>query len=145
MQQEQVDMVAGDFIGAAWRRMRGEDQQCVSTIEEASCKHQPATTGRPCTLVGSGGVQDEWSDVCGFIKPPGSETEWQIRMHRAFRSIARILATKPTDQSCHHDVWIHLLRVNAWQVMRERQSSTNTERQDWRPYAKKRPNPWDWL
>ena len=51
MQQEQVDMVAGDFNGAAWRRKRGEDQQCVSTIEEAFCKHQPAGAGRPYTLV----------------------------------------------------------------------------------------------
>ena len=26
----------------------------------------------------------EWTDVCGFLKPPGSETEWQVRMHGAF-------------------------------------------------------------
>ena len=32
---QQVDMVAGDFNGAAWRRKRIESQQCVSTIEEA--------------------------------------------------------------------------------------------------------------
>ena len=34
MQQEQVDMVAGDLNGASWRRKCGEDQRRASTIEE---------------------------------------------------------------------------------------------------------------
>ena len=38
MLQEQVDMVAGDFNGAAWRRKRGEEHRRDSTIEEA-CDH----------------------------------------------------------------------------------------------------------
>ena len=35
MLQEQVDMVAGDFIGAAWRRQSGSDPRPISIIEEA--------------------------------------------------------------------------------------------------------------
>ena len=35
LRQEQVDMVAGDFNGAAWRRRSGNDQRCDSIIEEA--------------------------------------------------------------------------------------------------------------
>ena len=35
MHQEQVDMVAGDFNGAAWRRRSGNEQRHDSTIEEA--------------------------------------------------------------------------------------------------------------
>ena len=61
---QQVDMVAGDFTGAAWRRKRGESQQCVSTIEEAFADTNllvPWTALHPCG--GHGGVPDEWSDV----------------------------------------------------------------------------------
>ena len=75
----------------------------------------------------------------------GSETEWQIRMHGAHEINREVLGIKPTDQSCHHEVWIHLLQVTAWKVIRESKGSAITERQDWRPYAKKRPTPWDQL
>ena len=76
----------------------------------------------------------------------GSETEWQIRMHGAHEINREVLGIKPTEQSCHHEVWIRLLHVTAWQVIRERKGSAITERQDWRPYAKKKgPNPWDQL
>ena len=35
MLQEHVDMIAGDFNGAAWRRPCGSDRQPTSIIEEA--------------------------------------------------------------------------------------------------------------
>ena len=35
MLQEHVDMVAGDFNGAAWRRQSGSDPRPISIIEEA--------------------------------------------------------------------------------------------------------------
>ena len=34
------------------------------------------------------------------------------------KSNHEILGIKPTDQSCHNEVWIHLLHVNAWLVDR---------------------------
>ena len=33
MCHEQIDMVAGDFNGAAWRKKSGDDQQLDSTID----------------------------------------------------------------------------------------------------------------
>ena len=35
MQQQLVDLVAGDFHGAAWRRQSGSDSRFISSIEEA--------------------------------------------------------------------------------------------------------------
>ena len=52
-------------------------------------------------------------NVCGFLKPPGSENAWQIRMHEAFKTPFNMLGIRHTDQSCHHEVWDHFLHVNA--------------------------------
>ena len=35
MHQQQVDLVAGDFNGAAWRRQSGSDPRSISSVEEA--------------------------------------------------------------------------------------------------------------
>ena len=99
MFQEQVDLVAGDFYGAAWRRQSGSEHRPISTIEEA--------------FANPGDVPGEWADVCGFIQPPGCENEWQTRMHGAFIIPYDTLGIKRADQSCHHRVWIHLLHVSA--------------------------------
>ena len=64
MQQEQVDMVTGDFNGAAWRRRHCEDQRRDRTIEEAFANTNLPTPDGPTTLWRPGGVPDEWSDVC---------------------------------------------------------------------------------
>ena len=85
MLQEQVDTVAGDFNGAAWRRQAGSDPRPISIIEEAFANTSLPIPPCPTPLWGPGGVPGEWADVCGFIKPLGSEKEWQIRMHGAFR------------------------------------------------------------
>ena len=45
-------------------------------------------------------------DVCGFIKPPGSEAECHIRMHGAFKIPYDALGIRCTDQSGHHEVWV---------------------------------------
>ena len=47
------------------------------------------------------------------LKPPGSEREWQVRMHGAITVSYSTLCLKEKDQSCHHEVWVHLLHVNA--------------------------------
>ena len=103
-------MVAGDFNGAAWRRQSGSDPRSISIIEEAfanTCSPIPLGS---TPLWGPGGVPGEWSDVCWFSKTPGFEKEWQIRMHGAFTIPFDMLGIKRTDQSCHHEVWTHLLR-----------------------------------
>ena len=69
MCEEQVDMVAGDFNGAAWRRKNGDDQQRDRTIKEAFANTNLPIPHGPTPLWGPGGVPGEWADVCGFIKP----------------------------------------------------------------------------
>ena len=48
----------------------------MSIVEEAFDTDLPVPPG-PTPLWRPGG---EWSDVCGFLKPPGSEREWQVRV-----------------------------------------------------------------
>ena len=131
---QQVDMIAGVFNCAAMRRKRGESHQCVRTIEEAFANTQPASTLAVLHPCGDPVASQTNGQTCAG----GSETEWQIRMHGAHEINREVLGIKPTDQSCHHEVWIRLLHVTAWQVIRERKGSAMTERQDWRPYAKKK-------
>ena len=111
----------------------GEDAR-TSIFEEAFANTSLAVPPGPALLWGPGDVPGEWADVCGFIKPPGSEKEWQIRMHGAFT----IPYDKRTDQSCHHEVWIHLLHVNARLV--DRVSRDDKSR---RPNSRKRKSPYD--
>ena len=66
MLQEHVDMVPGDFNGAAWRRQSGSDARPISIIEEAFAKTDYLVPPGPAPLWGPGGVPGEWSDVCGF-------------------------------------------------------------------------------
>ena len=65
-------MVAGDSIGASWRR---------KSLEEA---FKPLCHPASHLLWSSGGIQSEWTDVCGFVKPPKFQTEWLVRKHGAF-------------------------------------------------------------
>ena len=51
-------------------------------------------------------------DVCGFIKPPDSREKWQVRLHGAFSIHHNTLAFREKDQSCHHEVWMHLALAN---------------------------------
>ena len=66
--QEHVDLVAGDFFGAAWRRQSGSDVRPISIIEEAFVNTNLPMPSVSTPLWGPGGVPGEWSDVCGFSK-----------------------------------------------------------------------------
>ena len=118
MQQQQVDLVAGDFNGAAWRRQPGSDSRFICSIEEAFVNTNLPLPPGPTPLWEPGGIPGEWSDVCGFFKPPGSQDDWQIRNHGAFTIPYSTLRLTDKDQSCHHEVRIHLLHVNAGLVDR---------------------------
>ena len=63
-------------------------------------------------LWGPGAVPGEWADVCGFLKPPDSYERWKVRQHGAFCVLHDTLGLRPKDQSCHHEVWLHLAFVN---------------------------------
>ena len=53
MLQEQVDMVAGDFNGAAGRRQSGSDPRPISIIEEAFVNTNLPVPPGPFTVVGT--------------------------------------------------------------------------------------------
>ena len=67
--EEHVDLVAGDFNGAAWRRPCGNDPSLIRI-----CR---------CHLV-PGAVPGEWADVCGGLKPLDSHEKWKARLRGAF-------------------------------------------------------------
>ena len=101
-------MVAVDFNGTAWRKKSGVDQQRDSTIEEPFSNTNLPIAHGPSPLWGPGDVAGEWPDVCGFIKPSNTVNEYG-----AFEINREVLGIRPTDQSCHHEVWIHLSHVDA--------------------------------
>ena len=60
---------------------------------------------------------DHWADVCGFLKPPGSQRFWKVNKHGALSIPRKTLGLRPNDQSCHHETWLHLDFVdwsNTW-------------------------------
>ena len=130
---EQVDLVAGDFNGAAWRRATNANN--IRIIEEAFADCDLPMPSGPTPLWGPGAVPGTWSDVCGFLKPPDSNERWTVRQHGAFPILHEALGIRPTDQSCHHEVWLHLDFV-------ERTSQSHHERHERRLLLKERSAPY---
>ena len=110
MLEEHVDLVAGDFNGAAWRRQTGNGN--LSIIEEAFADSDLPMPPGPTPLLGPGAVPGDWADVCGFLKPPDSYERWKVRLHGALSILHDTLGLRPKDQSCHHEVWLHLAFVD---------------------------------
>ena len=81
MISEEVDLVAGDFIGTAWQ-YRGKEN--LSTIDEALTDSTLPTSQGRTPLWRPGSIPDMWADVCGFLKPPGSQRFWKAQKHGAF-------------------------------------------------------------
>ena len=102
MLDEKVDLVAGDFHGAAWRRTTSAST--LSIIAEAFVHCDLPLPPGPTPLWGPGAVPSTWSDVCGFIQHPDSNERWRVRQHGAFPIHHEALGIRQTDQSCHHEV-----------------------------------------
>ena len=66
------------------------------------CRWAPHRCGAP------GAVPGHWTDVCGFVKPSNSYDIWKVRLHGALTFPHETLGLRPRDQSCHHEVWLHL-------------------------------------
>ena len=100
MLDEKVDLVAGDFKGAAWRR---DNSNNISIIEEAFADCALPMPPGPTPLWGPGAIPGEWADVCGFLKPPDSDGQWKVRQHGAFsiphEALGRVAITKPGSTS----------------------------------------------
>ena len=73
MLDEKVDLVAGDFNGAAWRR---DNSNGISIIEEAFADCALPMPPGPTPLWGPGSILGNLGDVCGFLEPPESDQHW---------------------------------------------------------------------
>ena len=108
MQDEHVNLIAGDFFGTAWRQKSGNNPHPTSTLDEAFADTDFPMPPGPTPLWGPGAIPGEWADVCDFIVPPKSHDSWKVRSHGAFTIHREILGLSQRDQSCHHEVWLHL-------------------------------------
>ena len=75
------------------------------------------TPPAPPPLWGPGSIPDNWADVCGFLKPPGSQKFWKVSKHGALSIPRQALGLRADDQSCHQETWLHLHFVdwsNQW-------------------------------
>ena len=96
MISQEVDLVAGDFNGTAWRcRSRNN----LSTIDGAFADCALPTQPGPAPLWGPGSIPNNWQ---------GSDRYWKVRMQGAFSIPRKTLGLRPNDQSCHHETWLHL-------------------------------------
>ena len=114
MISQDIDLVAGDFNATAWRS-RSRDNP--STIDEVFSDCALPTPPGPTPLWEPGSIPNKWADVCGFLKPPGSQRFWKVSKHGAFSIPRKALGLRPNDQSCHHETWLHLHFVdwnNTW-------------------------------
>ena len=105
MISQEVDLVAGDLNGTAWR-CRSRDN--LSTIDETFTDCALPTPPGPPPLWGPGSIPDNWADVCGFLKPLGSQHFWKVHKHGAFSIPRKSLGLRPIDQSCHDETRLHL-------------------------------------
>ena len=80
----------------------------ISTVEEAFADCALPMPPGPPPLWGPGSIPGKWADACGFLKPPDSDGQWKVRQHGAFSIPREALGIRPTDQSCHHEAWLHL-------------------------------------
>ena len=96
---------AGDFNGATWRCTNRNN---ISTIEEAFADCALPTPPGSTPLWRPGWIPVCWADVCGFLEPPESDRYWKVRLHVAFSIPHEAPGLRPTDQSCHHETWLHV-------------------------------------
>ena len=106
MISQNMDLVAGDFNGTAWR-CRSRDT--ISTMDEVFSDCALLTPPGPQPLWGPGVIPNNWADVCGFLNHhPGSQRFWKVSKHGAFSIPRQALGFRSSDQSCHHETWLHL-------------------------------------
>ena len=98
MLEEHMDLVAGDFNGAAWRRQSNNGN--LSIIEEAFADSDLPMPG-PAPFWSRSAVRGTWSDVYGFLKPQDSYECWKARQHGAFSIPHEASGLRSKDQICH--------------------------------------------
>ena len=96
------DLVACDFTGTAWRCRRRDN---LSSIDEVFSDGALPTPPGPTPLWWPESIRNNWADVCGFL----NMVLFSIPRHA--------LGSRSSDQSCHHETWLHLHFVdwnNKW-------------------------------
>ena len=125
MLKENVDLVAGDINGVAWRR---ENSNNISLIEEAFAD---------CALPMPPGPPSHFGDpdrfLClGFLKPPESDGQWKVRVRGAFPFPRDVLRLRPNDQNCHHKLSIKVETICAQDNLCFRVTRSNTPNWDFK-------------
>ena len=144
MISQQIDVVAGDFNGTAWR-CSNRNRNISSTLDEAFADCAFPTPPGLTALWWPGSLPNNWADICGVLEPPGSDRCWKVRVYGAFSIPRKARGLRPNDQSCHHETWLHLDFVD-WRNTRSQHgehdcatsSRTAQEEDQWyyeRPFA----------
>ena len=115
--------------------MAMQQQRQHEYYRRSFCRLCVANAAGPYTIAGTQIDSNNCADVCGFLKPPDSDRYWKVRMHGAFSIPRKTLGLRPTNQSCHHETWLHLDFVD-W-----RNSQSHHEEPDRRILLKERPAP----
>ena len=113
MISQNIDLVAGDFNGAAWR-CRSRDN--ISTIDEVFSDCALPTPPGAIPLWGPGSIPNKWADVW-FSLASWLPAIPEVNKHGAFCIPRQALGLRSSDQSCHHETWLHLHFVdwnNKW-------------------------------
>ena len=114
MISQEVDLVAGDFNGTAWR-YRGKDN--LRTIDEAFLDSiLPTPPGAP-TIVGTLDPFRTTGQTSADFSNHPVLTVFGMKNHGAYSIPRKTLGLRPNDQSCHHETWLHVDFVdwsNSW-------------------------------
>ena len=121
MLDEKVDLVAGDFNGAAWRC---DNRNTISAIEEAFADCALPMLPGPTPLWGPGSIPGNWADVCGFLKPPESDRHWKVRLPGAFSiptpwACARLIKAATTKHGSTSTLYLDFVGWHDVQPQRE--------------------------
>ena len=127
---EQVDLVAGDFNGAAWRCNDGNK---ICTIEEAFADFVLPT------LPGTRFDPKQTLTFVGPLNRPNLIGIGKFDFTAPFSIPHEAQGLRPTDQSCHHETWLHLDFID-W-----REGQSQREKKNQRILLKERPAPYHYV
>ena len=116
MYQEQVDMVAGDFNGAAWRRRSGNEQLHDSTIEEAFANTNLPIPHVPYQLCGE--ASRSTGPMCAVssrhLAPKLSGTfAWTVRSKSLTKLLESNIPTRVATTKCG---FISYMSTHGWLI-----------------------------
>ena len=127
-------IVAGDFNGTAWLRSSWDQHQVYrrSFLQTLRCQHRWAlhNCGDPNRFQKTGLMSV--GSLNNLLKIGIGRYACMVR---SFSIPRKTLGLRPTDQSCHHETWLHQDFVD-W-----RNSQSHHEEPDRRMLLKERPEP----